>query len=79
MFPACVVYKSEGDRISPTVLQKLFFQGKYRYSQVFQTDYATSQSQGHYRIGVVATREANRSIKCVLEKQARQQSAKKWK
>ena len=30
-------------------------------------------------IGALATREANRSIKCVLEKQARQQSAKKRK
>ena len=30
-------------------------------------------------IGALATREANGSVKCVLEKQARQQSTKKWK
>ena len=30
-------------------------------------------------IGPLATREANGSVKCVLEKQARQQSAKKRK
>ena len=30
-------------------------------------------------IGVLATREANGTVKRVLEKQARQQSAKKWK
>ena len=30
-------------------------------------------------IGLLATCEANGSVKCVLEKQARQQSAKKWK
>ena len=51
----------------------VFFQDEYQYSPV------SISSRKDTGIGVLATREANGSVKCVLEKQARQQSTKKWK
>ena len=45
---------------------------------MLKSDYATS-SHKDTGIGAVTTRKANGGVKHVLEKQASQQSAKKWK
>ena len=68
---------SEGGRISSIVFKKqfFFFQDEYQYF----SPTAPFPSWKNTGIGVLATREANGNVKRVLEKQARQQSAKKWK
>ena len=74
---------SEGDRISSIAFQKLiffvvvvFFQDEYRYLPVFQSDYAISQLQRRWDRTACNPQSKQ---KRVLEKQARQQSAKKQK
>ena len=70
---------SEGGRISSLFFQKLFFffQDECRYSLVFQSDYATSQPQGHCDQSGCNSRSKTRREVCVGE--ASQQSAKKRK
>ena len=80
-FSSLVSYNnSEGGRINSIVFLKLFFFFKISTSihQCFRPapPFPSRRDTG---IGVVATREANGNMKRVLEKQARQQSAKKRK
>ena len=75
----------ECGRISSIVFQKLFFFFFFFFSRRVMVYASISArlppflSRKDTRIGALATREANGSVKRVLEKQARQQSAKKRK
>ena len=79
MFPAlCSINNSEGGRISFLVFQKLFvllffFKMSTGICQYFSltTPFPSHEDTG---IGALVAREANGSVRRVLEKQARQQS-----